>query len=324
MKSRRKIGFLLFDGMTALDIAGPMEAFAAAVDELGGKKYELVTLGLTQREVVAESGLVMRPIDTLAACRALDTILIPGGCGLRNPVTGSAVSNWLKENAQRIRRVASICTGIYGLALSGLLDGRSVTTHWRFVEDVRKKFPLLKVNADSIFIRDDKFYTSAGITAGIDLSLALIEEDCGRAVALNVARELIVFLKRPGGQGQYSEPLRFQFDATDRIGDLAAWIEGNIEKDLSVPALAERACLSERQLARRFKTLFATTPAAYVERARLERAKQHLRESSMTMEHIANAVGFRSDDAFRRSFERQFHVSPKSYRATFGSVRNLT
>jgi transcriptional regulator GlxA family with amidase domain len=215
-----------------------------------------------------------------------------------------------------------VCTGIYGIAPSGLLDGRSVTTHWRFAEDVRKRFPLLKVNADCIFLQDEKFYTSAGITSGIDLALALIEQDCGRAVALSVARELIVFLKRPGGQGQYSEPLRLQVDSTDRTGDLAAWIEGNLDKDLSVPVLARRACLSERQFARRFKTIFGKTPAVYVEKTRLEHARKHLCESSLSVDRIAHATGFSSDDAFRRSFERHFSVSPKAFRATFGNAHS--
>jgi transcriptional regulator GlxA family with amidase domain len=320
MKGRRRIGFLIFDGITALDLIGPMDAFGTATNERGEKLYELVTLGLTLKEVVAESGLVLRPTETLAKCHDLDTFVIPGGRGLRDPAISSVISSWLTRRSNDIRRIASVCTGIYGVAPSGLLDGRSVTTHWRFAEDVQKRFPLLKVNAHCIFIRDEKFYTSAGITAGIDLALALIEQDCGRSVALNVARELIVFLKRPGGQGQYSEPLRLQVDSTDRIGDLAAWIEGNIDKDLSVPVLARRACLSERQFARRFKIIFGKTPAAYVEQARLEHARRHLCESSLTVDRIARATGFSSDDAFRRCFERNFSVSPKAYRATFGDT----
>ena len=318
MKRKRRIGFFIFNAITALDLVGPMEAFGAAIDSTGAKQYELVTVAKSKREVTAENGLVIRPFEVLASVGNLDTIVIPGGSGMRKPATCAAIANWLAVNSKRVRRVVSICTGIYGVAASGLLDGREVTTHWRFAKDVQSKFPKLKVNAASIFLVDGKFYTSAGITSGIDLSLALIEEDCGRSVALSVARELIVFLKRPGGQEQYSEPLRFQIAATDKTADLAAWIESNLEKDLSVRVLAENACLSERQFARHFKDVFHMTPAAYVERARLERARRHLSETNQNVDNIARTVGFSSDDAFRRSFHKHFRVSPKAYRNTFG------
>jgi transcriptional regulator GlxA family with amidase domain len=317
LRGKRRIGFLVFNGITALDLAGPMEAFGTATGENGKKHYELVTVGITRRDVIAENVLVIRPSATLSQSGNLDTIIIPGGSGLRDKATNIAVAEWINTNAKKIRRIVSICTGIYGVAASGLLDGREVTTHWRFANDVQRSFPRLRVNAASIFLSDGKFYTSAGITAGIDLSLALIEEDCGRSVALSVARELVMFLKRPGGQEQYSGPLRFQIDSTDKTGDVAAWIEANLERNLSVPALAKKACLSERQFARRFKAIFNVTPAAYVERVRLERARAYLCESSQTVEHIAREVGFTSDDAFRRSFQRQFKVSPRAYRSGY-------
>src|ERR1039458_1155523 len=318
VKRKRRIGFFIFDGMTALDLVGPMEAFAAAIDSSGVAQYELVTVAQSKRDITAENGVVIKPFEVLAGVGNLDTIVIPGGRGLREHPTCAAIANWLTAHSIKVRRVVSICTGIYGVAASGLLDGREVTTHWRFAKAIQAKFPKLKVNAASIFLVDGKFYTSAGITSGIDLSLALIEEDCGRSIALSVARELIVFLKRPGGQEQYSEPLRFQIAATDKTADLAAWIESNLEKELSVRVLAEKACLSERQFARHFKEVFHTTPAAYVERVRLERARRHLSETNQSMDNIARTVGFSSDDAFRRSFHKHFKVSPKAYRNTFG------
>lgn len=269
-----------------------MEAFGAARDSTGTPEYELVTLAKSRRDVTAENGLIIRPFEVLAGVANLDTIVIPGGKGLREHTTSAAIANWLTVNSKRVRRVVSICTGIYGVAASGLLDGREVTTHWRFAQDVQARFPKLKVNAASIFLVDGKFYTSAGITSGIDLSLALIEEDCGRSIALSVARELIVFLKRPGGQEQYSEPLRFQIAATDKTSDLSAWIESNLEKDLSVRVLAEKACLSERQFARHFKDVFHMTPAAYVERTRLERARRHLNETNQSIDNIARSRFF--------------------------------
>lgn len=317
MKRRRRIGFFVFDGITALDLVGPMEAFGSVMDANGVRQYELLTFAKNRREITAENSLVIKPSELLAHVDKLDTVVIPGGAGLREGTTAACIANWLALNIKRVRRIASICTGIYGVAPSGLLDGREVTTHWRFARDVQARFPRLKVNAASIFLVDGKFYTSAGITSGIDLALALIEEDFGKSVALGVARELIVFLKRPGGQEQYSEPLRFQITATDKTSDLAAWIDSNLEKRLSVQVMAEKACLSERQFARRFKDVFRMTPASYVERARLERARQHLLETNQSIDNIARTVGFSSDDAFRRSFHKQFRVSPKGYRDAF-------
>lgn len=321
LRRKRKIGFFLFDGVSALDLAGPMEAFGAAIDSAGTPQYDLVTIAQSRREVTAESGLVMKASRLLGDVTDLDTILIPGGRGLRARGACVPIANWLSANARQVRRIVSVCTGIYAVAASGLLDGRTVTTHWRFAQDVQAKFPRLKVDASSIFLVDGKFYTSAGITSGIDLSLALIEDDCGREIAMRVARELIVFLKRPGGQEQFSEPLRFQVEATDKTSDLAAWIEANLEKDLSVQVLARRACLSERHFARHFRAVFQLTPAAYVEQARLERARRHLSETNQTVKTVAHTVGFASEDAFRRAFRKRLNVSPAAYRSTFGRTK---
>jgi len=319
----RRVGFLAFDGMNALDLVGPVEAFTAAVVEDGNgddnRCYETLAIGLTSKTIVAESGLVFKPHKTIKTAPALDTLIIPGGCGLRRPGTNAQVSAWLERKAGSIRRIASVCTGIYGLAATGLLDGRQVTTHWRFTRDVAKRFPTLRVNPDALFLKDGPFYTSAGVTAGIDLSLALIEEDYGAGVALSVARELVMYLKRPGGQEQYSEPLQFQTQSTDRFGDLAAWILGHLHRDLSVEVLADRACLCPRHFSRRFKEVFGTTPAAFVEGLRLNEARRRLALPNQSIESIAASVGFKSADVFRRAFERRFGVTPGSYRIRFAS-----
>jgi transcriptional regulator GlxA family with amidase domain len=321
----KRIGFLLFDGITALDVAGPMEAFASARipgDERGATGcYELITIGLTNKEVVAESGLMLKPSTTLAACPRLDTLIIPGGRGLREGRTNKILAGWIKSRAATTRRIASVCTGIYGLAPTGLLDGKTVTTHWRFADDVTRKFPALKVDANALFLHSGHLYTSAGITAGIDLCLALIEEDFGRPAALMVARDLVVFMKRPGGQEQYSEPLRFQFDSTDHTTVVAAHIRSHLNRDLSVNALAKVAHLSYRQFSRRFKAAFQCSPAAYVEAVRLDEARTRLCETRCNIDQLAASVGFASDDAFRRAFERRFGVSPSNYRTRFGSQR---
>jgi transcriptional regulator GlxA family with amidase domain len=321
----KRIGLLLFDGITALDVAGPMEAFASARlpgDERGTTScYELLTIGLTAKDVVAESGLILKPGTTLAGCPRLDTLIIPGGRGLREGRTSLVVANWVKSRAATTRRIASVCTGIFGLAPTGLLDGNTVTTHWRYADDLSRKFPALKVEANALFLNNGRIYTSAGITAGIDLCLALIEEDYGRPAALMVARELVVFMKRPGGQEQYSEPLRFQIDSTDSTTLVAAHIRSHLNRDLSVDALARLAHLSYRQFSRRFKAAFHCSPAAYVEAVRLDEARTRLCETRCNINQLAASVGFASDDAFRRAFERRFGVSPGHYRSRFGAQR---
>jgi transcriptional regulator GlxA family with amidase domain len=314
----KRIGFLLFDEITALDVAGPMEAFSSARVE-GDAGYELFTIGLSSKDVVAESGLVLSPVTTLADCPRLDTLIVPGGRGLREGRTNRIVAAWIKSRAATTRRIASVCTGIYGIAPTGLLDGKTVTTHWKYAEDLACKFPALKVDANALFLNSGALYTSAGITAGIDLCLALIEEDYGRAAALMVARELVVFMKRPGGQQQYSEPLRFQFESTDSTTEVVAHIRSHLNRDLSVDALASLARLSYRQFSRRFKAAFHCSPAAYVEAVRLDEARTRLCETRCNIGQLAASVGFTSDDAFRRAFERRFGVSPSDYRIRFGA-----
>jgi transcriptional regulator GlxA family with amidase domain len=322
---RIRIGVLGFEGVTALDLVGPAEAFATArIDDGNGTlrpAYEVVVLGVTTRPFTAESGVVFKPHRGLDRKVELDTLIVPGGCGLRNARINTRVTSWLRANAPRFRRVASVCTGIYGLAATGLLDGRRATTHWRFVRDVAEKFPEVSFDANALFLKDGPFYTSAGVTAGIDLALALIEEDHGAPVALAVARELVVYLKRPGGQEQFSEPLQFQVESTDKLAEIAGWIRGHLRHDLSVEVLAERACLCPRQFTRRFTRLFQRTPAAFVEDLRLAEAQKRLSLRTTTIDGVAASVGFRSADAFRRAFERRFGISPTSYRRQFSRKR---
>ena len=317
-----RIGIVGFDQVDALDLVGPAEAFASALaHDAGGNPgiaYEVVILGLTNSHFVAESGIVFQPRTTLRAAPRLDTIIIPGGAGLRRSDTNRAIARWIEDRAGKTRRVVSICTGIYALAASGLLDGRRVTTHWRFAADVTRRFPNLRVEPNALFIRDGNFYTSAGVTAGIDLALALIEEDLGRKAALRVARDLVVYLKRPGGQDQYSEPLRFQTMATDRLAELASWIATNPQCDLSIPILANRACLSQRHFVRRFKAAFGQSPGAFVQDRRLDEARRRLSAENLSIDAIAASVGFQSADAFRRAFRHRFRITPGRYRRNFG------
>ena len=255
-----RVGLIGYDGVQALDIIGPSDAFTIAeIESDNGQRrpcYEVIIVGITNKPFRAESGVSFQPHTTLGKAPTLDTLIIPGGRGARIGQSSSLIAKWISSRAKRIRRIASVCTGVYALARTGLLDGRRVTTHWRFANDVARRFPKLNVDHDALFLKDGPFYTAGGITASVDLALALIEEDYGPRVALAVARELVVFLKRSGGQKQYSEPLEFQINSTDRFADLASWMVEHMRGDLSLDALAKRVCLSPRHFVRRFKQAF--------------------------------------------------------------------
>ena len=313
-----RVGIIGFPGVQALDLVGPSDAFTIAAPDAGSAPgYKVFVIGLDRNPFPAESGVLFHPHTTLRAAPELDTVIVPGGKGLRDAKIANAVASWINGRVNGLRRIASVCTGVYGIAPTGLLDGRRVTTHWRFARDVARRFPKLNIEANAIFLKDGCFYTSAGVTAGIDLSLALIEEDYGPRAALTAARELVVYMKRAGGQEQYSEPLQFQTSATDRFADLAPWIMGHLRNDLSVEKLAERTCLSPRHFSRKFKTLFGDTPATFIENLRLDEARRRLTEKMQTIETVAGSVGFHSDDSFRRAFERRFGVNPSGYRRNF-------
>jgi transcriptional regulator GlxA family with amidase domain len=317
-----RVGFLGYEQTNALDLVGPAEAFASAFrNNAKGKLercYEVSIIGLTRRSFNAESGIIFQPTTTIETAAKLDTLIIPGGCGLRVPEVNRKVAKWIVEKAEETRRIASVCTGIYGLAATGLLDGRRVTTHWRFIADVAKRFPKLRMEPNALFVKDGRFYSSAGITAGIDLALALIEEDFGSKMALAVAREMVVYLKRSGGQEQYSEPLQFQTNSSDRFAELIAWMTNNPRKEMSVESLARRACLSPRQFFRRFKEHFGSSPALFVETLRLNEARRRLSVGETSIENVAESVGFDGADSFRRAFRRRFRVTPSKYRRSFG------
>lgn len=321
MKPPLRVGFLGFDGVMALDLVGPVDAFkTAGIDEADGTPgnlYETVIIGLTDKPFKAESGIVFHPDKTIYDAPSLDTLIVSGGAGLRVPETQAKVAGWIKQEAQNIRRIASVCTGTYGLAATGLVNRRRVTTHWRYAQDLANCFRELNVDSAALYVKDGKYYTCAGITAGIDLSLALIEEDFGARVALSVARELVVYLKRPGGQEQFSEPLQFQTSARHRFAELLIWMKGHLRADLSVEALAKRASLSPRHFARRFKAVFGTTPAELVEHLRLTEARDRLTFPEQSIDSVAYSVGFNSADVFRRAFERRFGLQPSAYRKHF-------
>lgn len=320
----RRIGILAYDGITSLDLVGPAETFSSASSR-GGQDdpaYDIVILGLERNRFVAESGLTMIADAPADAKLRLDTIIVPGGAGMRTEETAQKAAGFVAARRDGLRRIAAVCTGVYGVARTGLLDGRRVTTHWRYAGDLRRRYPALRVEEDAIYIKDGPFYTSAGITAGIDLSLAMIEDDLGPGAALAVARELVVFLKRPGGQAQFSEPLRFQVRSADRFADLVACMEGHLNADLSVEAMAARVFLSPRQFTRAFKSTYGDTPAAFVDALRLGEAARRLSTGRASIASVARSVGYASADVFRRAFQRRLGVTPTEYRARFAAGRS--
>ena len=315
------IGIVGYEDAETLDIAGPAEAFSSAMTRDGNAKdrpcYRVIIIAPTNKPFRTSTGIVIKPEWTFLDAPALDTLVVPGGKGLRLDSTSARVAGWVLERSPSTRRVVSVCTGIYGIAPTGLLDGRRVTTHWRFAGDVARRFPRLVVDPHPLFLKDGKYYTSAGVSAGIDLALSLIQDDFGQHTALDVARELVLYLKRPGGQEQFSEPLQVQIQSTERFSDIVSWIASNLHGDLSVETLAGKAALCTRHFRRRFQSSFGKSPAAFVQEMRLGETRRQLASSRYPIESIARSVGFGDSDTLRRAFRRQFGVSPSDYRAKF-------
>ncbi len=323
----RHVGLLGFDGVAALDLTGPLEALSIArclPDQAEGPAcYKPIIVGLTDKNFTSESGLRFKADTTIESVDFLDTILIPGGKGLRRPETSRQAAAWLAAKADNTRRIASISTGLYALAQSGLVDGRAVTTHWRFSRDVTQRFPKLRVNSTASFLKDDQFYTSGGGTAGVEMTLALIEEDYGGQVARAVARELVVRLHPPGEEHDLGGFTNYQADPTERVVDLPGWIAAHLHEHLTVGTLATKACLCPRHFSRVFKQVFNCTPADFVEELRLSEARRRLLGLRTTVESVAESVGFRSSDAFRRAFERRVGLTPTAFRRRAHSAASV-
>jgi len=316
----RSIVLLAFRNVQLLDVSGPLQVFASA-NQLAAQQG--LAIPYTTRVVAAEAGpvtssagLALLAGSMRAARRPIDTLIVPGGFGVNDASTDERLIRWTQRRARDARRVASVCSGAFLLAEAGLLDDRRVVTHWARCDELAQRYPRLRVETDPIFIRDGAIWTSAGVTAGIDLALALLEEDHGRAMALAVARDLVVFLKRPGGQSQFSAMLSMQ-NADDRFGELHAWMASHLASDLSVPALARRLHMSERSFMRHYKLQTGRTPARAVEQLRIEAAQRLLSESAWSIKRIAARCGFGSEETMRCSFGRVLRVAPQVYRERF-------
>jgi transcriptional regulator GlxA family with amidase domain len=314
----REIAFLVFPDFQVLDLTGPLEVFSQADRHVPGR-YTLRTLALEGGQVVTSSGLA------IAARRATpfagaDTLIVVGGRGVDAALDRPAYAQWIAQAAGRCRRTASVCNGALLLAESGLLDGRRATTHWSRAEQLAARYPKVSVDPDPIFIRDGSVSTSAGVTSGIDLALALVEEDHGAEAAREIARQLVVFVQRPGGQRQFSVQLRAQRPTRAPIRELLGYIAEHPGADLSVPALAERVGLSERQFLRVFHGETGHSPAAYVEAARVEAACRLLESTGDGVERIARLCGFGTLRTLQRSFQRLLGVPPHEYRGRFAAT----
>jgi transcriptional regulator GlxA family with amidase domain len=316
----RRIAILAFDGAQTLDVTGPWEVFSLASRIAGGDAYEVEIVARTKGPVRTGSGLALVPDRTTAALRGpLDTLLVAGGDGVLRAIEDEPLVRWVKRTSARARRTASVCTGAYLLAQAGLLDGRRAATHWAGAYDLAARYPSIDVDREAIYVRDGDIWTSAGVTAGMDLALALVEEDLGRDVALETARWLVMFVKRPGGQSQFSSHLRAQTAERAPLKELQEWMTANLEVDLSVAALAARACMSERNFARAFRDEVGMTPGAYVDALRVDHARLRLELTGQKLEAVAAQCGFGSVETMRRAFHRRLGVSPNDYRTKFQS-----
>ena len=315
----RSVLILLFGDVQSLDVTGPAEVFAGAGLCRGprpGDTYRIRTASLDGAPVRTSSGLTLVPDLALADVEAPPhTLLVPGGRGTRHP--DPRLIDWLREHGPRAQRLVSVCTGAILLAEAGLLDGRRVTTHWAYCDRLARDHPAVEVDPDPIYVRDGNVATSAGVTAGIDLALALVEEDHGRETALTIARHLVVFLRRPANQAQFSAQLSAQTARREPLREVQHWITEHPDDDLSVESLASRARLSPRHFARAFQAETGMPPGRYVDRVRLEQARRLLEDTSDGVEGISRTCGYGTPEAMRRAFVKALGASPAEYRRRF-------
>ncbi len=313
----KEVGLLGYNGVIASHLTLIADVLKAAFleDGFGGRLpcYRVRTIGLTRKPFLTDSGLLISPQETLEAAPSFDTLIVAGGDGLRHGPAAETLAEWILSRSCATRRIASICTGIYALAPTGLLDGRDVTTHWRCAQDVAHRFPTLRVNHKRRLVKDGPFYTSAGLTAPVDLGLALIEEDYGKQLSASVGRDLMMYLAGTSEPDQAWSTASHESQPANRFGELVAWIMKNLQQDLSVEVMARRACMSPAHFSRAFRSVLGTTPGQFVENLRLHEARRRLSSQRKTLSSIAASVGFDNTVAFRRAFERRFGAGPAKY-----------
>ena len=319
-----RVAFVVFPQAQILDITGPVEVLRASREFTapGKRGYTVDLIGPTRGPFATSCGVQLiadRAFSDVSASalRSYRTLLVSGGVGIEALCANAEALQFVRDMARVVPRVASVCTGAFLLAAAGLLNRRRVATHWQHCAELAQRFPKLQVDADAIFVRDGKYWSSAGVTAGMDLALALLEQDLGRDVALRVARSKVMFMMRPGGQAQYSTQLAGQQATDEGFAALARWICENVHARLSVADLADRMGMSERNFARRFVAQLGQPPARFVERARVEAARRDLEQTDKRIEVVAVRCGFNAQERMRRAFHRHLSVSPQDYRARF-------
>lgn len=321
--SRRTVAILAFPGVQSLDVTGPLEVFSAAqtlveATSRADPGYEVVVVSRDGTSLPTSSGLQIAPSFGFAeAPGRIDTLIVAGGPGSREAGSDPLTVEWIATASRRARRTASVCTGAFLLAAAGLLDGRRAATHWSAAAELARLYPSVRVDPEPIYLRDGNVWTSAGVTAGMDLALALVEEDLDREAALTIARHLVLFLRRPGNQSQFSATLAAQEPSREPLREVRRHIVEHPGADLSVQALAERAHMSPRHFARSFRAETGVTPARYVESVRLEAARRALEDTRVPVAEIAVACGFGTAETMRRAFLRALAVAPAEYRRRF-------
>jgi transcriptional regulator GlxA family with amidase domain len=330
-RAPRQIAILVYPGVQSLDFTGPLEVFAGAQQLIEAtprrergyesyRGYEVKLLSIDGRPLQTSSGLTVIPHASLASApAAIDTLIVAGGSGSRQAASDPALLDWISQASATARRTASVCTGAFLLAAAGLLDGRRATTHWASAAELAARYPAVDVDPEPIFLRDGPIWTSAGVTAGMDLALALVEEDLDRGAALAIARHLVLFLRRPGNQSQFSATLSTQEPLREPLREVQHHVIEHPAADLSVEALADHAHMSPRHFARAFRAEAGVTPARYVEQVRLEAARRRLEDTTEPISSVAMACGFGTAETMRRVFLRALDVGPAEYRRRFHS-----
>ena len=326
----RSVAIIAVEDGQVLDVTGPYEVFdhvRRIIDERGmtsDSSYRVELVSQRRGPITMSCGIQLKADRGYRDFRTPpDTLLVGGGRGMKVRGNPPELLRLLQRMAPNVRRIGSICTGAFALAEAGLLDGHRATTHWASCDSLASQYPQVRVESEPIFVKDGALYTSAGVTAGIDLALALVEEDCGYRVALQVARDLVMFLKRPGNQSQFSAQLKTQAATLEPLRDLQAWVADHLAEDLSVPRLAKQVAMSPRHFARMFLQEVGVTPARYVEHQRIEAARRELSESPRGIDQVAEQCGFGTPETMRRAFLRTVQVPPSEYRSRFRSSRRM-
>jgi transcriptional regulator GlxA family with amidase domain len=327
MTKPRLIAIPVYPGLQSLDAVGPGQVFGSANQMAKRELYRVQFVASKPGDVRTSAGFAVAAVALSdVPPKTVDTLIVPGGDddGVRGASRDKAFIDWTTAAANHARRACSVCSGAFLLARTGILEGKRVATHWSAVSQLQRIYPDLDVDNEAIYVNEGKCWTSAGVTTGIDMALALLEEDAGRDLATAVARQLVVYMRRPGHQTQFSTALNAQSTSDDRLAGLASWVENNLQKQLDVETLADRAAMSPRSFHRHVKSELGVSPAKFVESIRLDAARRLLDERTLDLAQIAARAGFSGPDHLIRAFDRRFGVTPAAYRQIHGAHKSAS